>query len=337
MTFEEIIKELKHKRYRPLYFLHGDEPYYIDALSDYIEENALSESEKAFNQTIVYGKEAEAKTLIDTAGRYPMMSSHQVVILKEAQDMRTLKDLQPYFQHLIPTTIFVVCYKHKKFDKRSKLAKSIKDPAILFESKKLYDNQVPGWIESYLKKKHLRVDPAATQLIAEYLGTNLGKIANELDKLALNLAEGVTVTSNEVQEHIGISKDYNVFELQNALGTKQSAKVFRIVQYFAANPKSNPFVVVVSALYNYFSKVYMLQFLRHSGEQDMLKALKLRSAFFLKQYRAALKHYNRAQTEHVLHLLKEYDLKSKGVNNVSTDQYELLRELMIKILSYDQR
>ena len=332
MTYKEIIKSLRAKDYKPVYFLHGEESFYIDGISDFIENKVLSEGEKSFNQTIFYGKDCDSKTLIDTASRYPMMASHQVVILKEAQEMKTISELQPYIEKAVPTTILVICHKHKKLDARTKFAKSLKANAVLFESKKLYDNQVPDWISDYLKSKKLKINPNAAQLIAEYLGTNLSKIANEMDKLAINLPAGTTIDEKHIQENIGISKDYNVFELQKALGQRSVLKTNRIIQYFISNPKKNPLVMVIGTLYNYFSKIYMLHFLRNLPDRELSKALKLRSEFFLKEYKLTARNYNLNKTKQVISLLKEYDLKSKGVDRDSASEGELMKEMVYKIM-----
>ncbi len=332
MTYTEIIKSLRAKEYKPVYFLHGEESFYIDAISDYIEKKVLSEGEKSFNQTIYYGKDTEPKTLIDTACRYPMMASHQVVILKEAQEMKSLHDLQLYVEKAVPSTILVICHKHKKLDARTKFAKSLKANAVLFESKKLYDNQVPDWIVDYLKGKKLKINSNASQLIAEYLGTNLSKIANELDKLAINLSAGTVIDEKHIQDNIGISKDYNVFELQKALGQRSVLKTNRIIQYFIANPSKNPLVMVVGTLYNYFSKIYMLHFLRSLPDRELSSALKLRSEYFLREYKSTARNYNLAKTQNVIAVLKEYDLKSKGVDSDSTPEGELMKEMVYKIM-----
>ncbi len=336
MTFSEIRKDLKSKKYQPVYFLHGTESYFIDAISSYIEKNVLSEGEKAFNLTVLYGKETEFKQVVDAARRYPMMASHQVVIVKEAQEMKTLKELIRYIEKPLDTTILVICHKHKKFDSRTKFGKAIaKSKALVFESKKLYDNQLPDWIVGYLKDKKFNIEPPATAMMAEYVGTDLSKVVNELDKLTINLPPKTTITAQHIQENIGISKDYNVFELQKALGQRQVTKANRIVQYFVDNPKKGPLVMMVGALYNYYSKIYTLHFLKNSSEQDILKSLKLRSSYFLRDYKQTARYYNRLQTEQVLSLLKEYDLKSKGVNfnNVHQFEGELKKELVWKILN----
>ena len=334
MTFQALLKDLKAKKYQPVYFLHGAESYFIDAISNYIETKVLSEGEKAFNQTVLYGKEVDFKQVVDAARRYPMMASHQIVLLKEAQEMRSLKSLQTYIEKPLASTILVICHKHKKFDSRTKFGKAVNKNAVVLEAKKLYDNQLPDWIRSYLKGKGFAIEPAATHLMSEYLGTDLAKVVNELDKLAINLPAKTTITAQHIQENIGISKEYNVFELQKALGQRQVTKANRIVQYFSSNPRKNPLVLMVNSLYSYFSKIYSLHFLKNASEQDILKNLKLRSAYFLKDYRLTARYYNRAQTEAVLALLREYDLKSKGVNfnNAYMHEGELMKELVWKIL-----
>ncbi len=332
MDYKTILNQLKKKAYQPIYFLYGQEAYFIDLISDYIENNVLEEAEKAFNLTIVYGKDVDARTLIDTASRYPMMAPYQVVILKEAQDMKSLKDLQPYVEKPVKTTILVICHKHKRFDGRTKFAKSLKANAVFFESKKLYENKIGAWVEQYLSTKNLSIKPEAKELIAEYLGTDLSKIANELDKLAINLPEQTLINAQHVQDNIGISKDYNVFELQKALAKKDVVKANQIVHYFGNNPKSNPLVVVIASLYNYFSKIYMLKFLKNASDKEILSTLKLSSPFFLKEYRMASGNYNLKQVEAIIHLLKETDLKSKGLNSNNTPDDQLLKELVYRIL-----
>ena len=334
MTFDQIIQELRQQKYRPVYFLHGTEPYFIDAISDLIEDHALNEMEKAFNQTVLYGKEVDHKVVVDNARRYPMGAERQVVILKEAQEMRTLKELQSYIEKPLGSTILVIAHKHKRFNFNSKFGKALKEHALVFESKPLYDNQAPDWIVSYLKNKRLKIKPAAAALVAEYLGTELSRISNELDKLAINLPAGTEITEQHIEENIGISKDYNVFELQKALGRRDLLKVNRIVNYFAANPKKNPLPVVMGSLYNYFSKVYMLHFLKDTPERELLGALKLDSSYFLRDYREAARNYPLRKTEQVIALLSEFDLKSKGVgyNHTGKPEGELLKELAWRIL-----
>lgn len=334
MNYQEILGKLQKKEFSPVYFFYGLESYFIDQLSDFIEKNVLQEAEKAFNQTVLYGKEVDHLAILDTARRFPMMAPYQVVILKEAQEMKTLKELQGYVEKPADTTILVICHKHKRFNTNTKFGKALKKQAVVFESKPLYDNQVPDWIMDYLKRNKLSIRPDVAALIGEYLGTNLSKVANELDKLAINLPKGSEVSKEHVEANIGISKDYNIFELQKALGQKDVLKANRIVQYFASNPKKNPLPVVIGSLFNYFSKLYQLSFLQQASEKDQLTKLKLRSPYFLKEYKAAKRHFNLAESEKVLHILKEYDLKSKGVeyNSVGKENGALLKEMVWKIL-----
>ncbi len=333
MDYQSIVKQLQSGKYHPVYFLHGTEPYYIDQVVR-MAEQLLPEDQQAFNLTVVYGKEIDAQTLLDNLRRYPVMAQYQVVILKEAQEMRGLADLKGYLENAVPTTLFFIAYKHKKFNFNSAFGKILKKHALVMESKKLYDHQVPNWIQDYLQTRNLHIGPRPAALLAEYLGTDLVKVANELDKLAINLPTGTEVDQAHIETNIGISKDYNIFELQKALGQRNVLQSQRIVQSFAANPKKHPMPVILASLYNYFSKVYMLHFLKNLPDKELQETLKLRSSFFLKEYRQTAREYPKAQVEVVIDLLREYDLKSKGVGYVSTGKAEggLLKEMVWKIL-----
>lgn len=332
MSYLEIRKALQQKQYHPVYFLHGAEPYFIDAVADYIEQNVLSEAERAFNLTILYGKDTDHLAVLDSARRYPVMAERQVVIIKEAQEMKSLPELAAYVEKPLATTLLVICHKYKSLNMNTKFGRLLKEKAQVLEAKPLYDNQIADWIQSYLKGQKRSISTAAAELLGEYLGTELSKIVNELEKLILNLPEGQEISAKDIEENIGISKDYNVFELQKALGTKNILQANRIVQYFAANPRKNPLPVVIGSLYNFFSKLYMLHFVKNLPEKEVLEALQLRSAFFMRDYRAALPHFPPAKTEQVIALLREYDLKSKGVNYAGADDGELLKELVWRIL-----
>ncbi len=331
MTHQQLIATLKKKEYKPMYLLHGNESYFIDKIIQYFENQVLSEAEKGFNFTVLYGKETNFSTVTDVARRYPMMAERQVVILKEAQQMRDIIKLEAYAKQPTPTTILVICYKHKKLDGRTNFAKALKKNGVIFESKKLYDNQIPEWIITYLQDKKYQISPDACRLVSDFLGTDLSKISNELDKLLLNVPEGTKITPKHVEDNIGISKDYNVFELQNAFGKGDVLKANRIANYFAANPRDNPMPLVIGALYNYFSKIYICQFLRNSPDDAWVKALKLRSSWFLKDYKQAIRTFNKPKTEKAIAILREYDLKSKGVDRDSTPEGELMREMVWKI------
>lgn len=336
MEFNQILTDLKNKKYHPIYFLSGSDPYYIDKISDYIENNVLTEGEKSFNQSVLYGKDIDFKTVVDTARRYPMMSQYQVVIIKEAQDMKDLKDLQSYIEKPMPTTILVICHKHKSFNAATKFGKLMKKNSVYFASKKLYDNQVPDWIRTYLQSKKLKVSSAAANLMGEYLGTDLSKVSNELDKLVINLQVGTEVTPKHVETQIGISREYNIFELQKALGQRDIQKANRIVNNFIANPKKNPLVLVVGTLFNYFSKIYMFHSVKNESEKVILESIGVRSSYFLREYRIALKNYNYNKTIQVISILKEFDLKSKGVdyNSTGKPEGELLKEMIWRILHW---
>lgn len=334
MDYQDIIKEMKRGDYRPVYFLHGEEPYFIDAISDFVEANCLNESEKAFNQTILYGKDISSPTqVLDSARRMPMMAARQLVMIKEAQSMNAIDGLASYIKQPALSTVLVICHKHKKLRMNTSFGKLVKQHALVFESKKLYDNQVGGFIKKYIKSLKLDIVEDATILLSEYLGTNLGKVVNELDKLALNLSPGSAVNVKHIEENIGISREYNVFELQKALALNDKTKIHRIVKFFAAQPKTNPFIVVVASLYNFFSKVLVYHEVAKKSEPEILKALNLRSSFFLKDYRAAARTFSYQRTLNIIQILHEYDLKSKGVdiNLTLIPEGDLCREMIFKI------
>ena len=334
MTAQEILSKLKKKQYDPVYVLHGEEPYFIDLISDYVAEHVLSESEKAFNQITIYGKaDLDEKAVIDNARQFPMMAQQRVVILKEAQQMRNLKRLDGYIKHPTPSTILVICHKHKKIDGRGAFLKAAKANAVVFESKKLYDNQVIPWIENHLHNQGRRIDPKASHILLEYLGNDLGKIANELSKLLLNIPAQEEISEEHVYENIGISKDYNVFELQKYLGTKDHYRVSRIIRHFIANPKSNPLILVISNLYSFYSKLYVARAMEGSTDQQLAQALGLRSAYFIKDYKVAARNYSLAELETIFGILRDFDLRSKGVNSRGLDPGELMREMAEALLS----
>ncbi|MEM7102687.1 MAG: DNA polymerase III subunit delta [Bacteroidota bacterium] len=332
MTYQEAIKEMKAGNFKPVYFVHGDEPYFMDLITDYVENKVLSESEKAFNFTVVYGRDTDHLAIIDAARRYPMMAERQVLILKEAQAMRDLVKLEKYVSNPMPSTLLLICYKHKKLDMRTSFAKALKKNCVVIESSKIYENKVPDWINKYISGKGYSIGPQAVQMLAEYLGNDLSKLTNELDKLLLNLEKGKEIKTPDIQKHVGISKDYNVFELQNALADRNIVKANRIINYFIANPKQHPIQKIIGALYNFFSKVYIYHFNSQKGEKELLKALNLRSAWFLRDYKKAAMRYSKYDLEQVIAVLSQYDLRSKGVENDSTPQEALMQEMIWKIL-----
>ena len=334
MDYLDIIKEMKKGDYRPIYFLHGEEPYFIDAITDFVEANCLNETEKAFNQTVLYGKETTAMQVVDAARRMPMMAPRQLVIIKEAQSMRDIAALESYINQPALTTVLLICHKHKKLRMNTKLGKLLKQKSLVFESKRLYDNQVPAFIKKYIKSIKLEINESAAELLAEYLGTDLGKVVNELDKLAINLAPSSLVDVKIIEENIGISRSYNVFELQKALALQDKEKIYRIVNYFSVQPKKNPFVLVVGSLYNFFSKVLIYHGVAKLDEQAILNALNLKSKYFLKDYRAAARSFPYTKTKEIIGILHEYDLKSKGVdmNLTNVPDGDLCKEMIYKII-----
>lgn len=346
-SFEEVLRDLRNKIYAPVYLLTGDEPYFIDQVSDFIEANVLDEMEKEFNQTIVYGRDCDPLQLLSIAKRYPMMANYQVVVVREAQEMKALsgkekedegkgKDkeeknpLADYFSNPLPSTVLVLCMKYKSPDKRTKLYKALDKNGVIVSSKKLRDDQLPGWIENYLKEKKRKITPEASRMMADHLGNDLSRIANECDKMLFNVKEGQPVTADDVAANIGISKEYNIFEFQDALTTKDVLKANRIVNYFRANPKANPFILTLAMLNTFFSKLLLVHTATDNSDAGLAAALKI-NPYFVRSYRTAARSFSYAKTEDVIGLLREYDLKSKGVNNASDDG-ELLRELTYRIL-----
>jgi len=333
MTAQDIIKDIKARKLKPIYLLHGEEGYYIDLISDFLEENVLSEAEKGFNQTILYGKDTEMMTVLNASKRYPMMSDYQLVMVKEAQDLKFDKaedQFQAYCENPLRSTVLVLCHKYKKFDKRKKVYKLIENAGLIFESGTIYDNKVPAWIEDFVKAKGHHINPKASALLAEYLGNDLSKIANELEKLMLNVPQAQEINTKEVQDNIGISKEYNVFELQNALTRRDVYKANQIVNYFEANPKANPIVLVMGNLAGYFTKILKYHYVTDKSQAARELGV---NPYFLKDYELAARNYNLGKTFEVISLLREYDLKSKGVDATGhTEHGELMKELVFKIM-----
>ena len=329
---DQIVDEISSGNPKPIYFLMGEEAYYIDKLSDYIENNILSEEEKGFNQMILYGRDVEIEDIIANAKRYPMMSDKQVVIVKEAQDLsRTIEKLSSYAENPQPSTILVICYKYKTLDKRKKLSKLIAKNGCLFESKKLYDNQVGGWIINELKGKGYKIEPKANQMLVEFLGNNLSKVNNELDKLTLILPVGRTISAVDIEENIGISKDFNYFELQKAIGDRDVVKANRIVIYFSQNPKSNPLVLTISMLNNYFTKLLLFHGLKDKGRINASKMLGI-NPYFVSDYEVAAKKYPMRKVAQIISFLRDADVKSKGVGAANLPHGDILKELIFKIM-----
>ena len=309
----------------------GEETYFIDKISDYISDNVLTEAEKGFNQTILYGKDTEPHNIIANARRFPMMSNYQVIIIREAQNIKKIEDLESYVKNPLNSTILVINYKYKTLDKRKTFPKLLDQKGILFEAKKIYDNQLPAWIISYLKNQQYTIAPQAAAMLSEYLGADLSKVANELDKLIISMPAGTQITPDHIEKNIGISKEFNVYELQNALGERDLLRANRIINYFGANPSSNPIPVVISSLFSYFSKILNYHFLDDKSQNNVASVLQVHP-FFVKTYVAAAKNYNIKKLVEIVSILREFDMKSKGWGNVSTTSEDLQREMIYRIL-----
>lgn len=328
-----LIDNINAKKLKPIYFLMGEEPYYIDKVSQYIEANLLSEEEKGFNQMVLYGRDVSIEDIVSNAKRYPMMSDYQVVIVKEAQDLsRTIENLIAYANNPQPSTILVMNYKYKTIDKRKSLYKALQKTGIVFESKKLYDNQVGDWIRRVLSGQGYTIMPKAAQMLVEFLGTDLSKINNELEKLQIILPKGTQITAQHIEDNIGISKDYNNFELRKAVGERNVLKVHQIVNYFADNPKDNPMVVTVSLLFNFFSQLLHYHGMDDKSPRNIASALKV-NPYFVNEYITAARNFPMKNVSSVVATLREFDVKSKGVGSNSIPQGDLLKELMVRILN----
>ena len=342
MNINDLIKDLKNRKFKPVYLLHGEESYYIDQLSDFIEENVLSDAERGFNQTVFYGKDSDPISIINAAKRYPMMSDYQVILVKEAQDLKWGKDedgdkksvdpLLNYFENPLPSTILVFCYRNGKFDKRKKTYKAIERKGVVFESTSINDSKVSGWIETFVREKGYSIQAQASALMAEYLGNDLSKVAKELEKLMLNVKVGMEINTTDIQNNIGISKEYNVFELQNAITRKDAFKANQIINYFADNPKNNPIQLVMGALNSYFTKILKYHYTPDKSQNSLASALGI-PPFFVKDYEQAARNYGKEKVFRVISYLRECDLKTKGVDaSANTEHGDLMKELLFKII-----
>ena len=331
MKYQDIIQQIDNKIFSPVYFLMGEETFYIDKISDHISKNVLSEEEKEFNQTTLYGKDIDIATIISEAKQFPFGATHRVVIIKEAQDIRSIEKLESYLDQPSPTTILVICYKYKKVDKRKSFGKNLSKKSVLFQGKKLYDNQIPDWIKTHVQELGHAIDNKSCRILTEYLGSDLSKISNETSKLILNLEQGESITPKIIEDNIGISKDFNIFELHQALGGKEILKANRIIKHFTENPKNHPFVLTLSSLFSYFQKIMIYQNLKDKSKNNVASNLGV-NPFFVSQYQTAARNYSMSKLFKIFTYLKEYDLKSKGLGNPSTPEGELLKELTFKIL-----
>ncbi len=328
---KQIVDDIKNGNFKPIYFLMGEEPYYIDQISNYIENNVLEESEKGFNQTVMYGRDVSVDEIVASAKRFPMMAEHQVIIVKEAQDLnRTIDKLESYVENPQPSTILVLNYKYKKLDKRKKVYKAIAKKGVIFESKKLYENQVGDWIRRVLGGKKYTIEPKAAQMLVEFLGTDLSKISNELDKLISVLPKETIISPNHIEENIGISKDFNNFELRKSVGNKDVVKANRIIIYFSQNPKKNPLVMTISLLNSFFTQLLSYHGLKDKSKASVARTLGV-SPYFVDDYVLASKNYPMRKVSQIIGFLRDADVKSKGVG-ANLSQEDILKELLFKIL-----
>lgn len=329
----KIVNEIKAGNIKPIYFFMGEEPYYIDRLTEYIEGNILSEEEKGFNQTVLYGKDVSMEDVISNAKRYPMMAERQVVIVKEAQELsRTIEKLESYADNPQPTTVLVFAYKYKTLDKRKKVTKLLEKKGVVYESKKMYDNQVGEWIKRVLSGKNYNIEPKAAAMLVEFLGNDLSKISNELDKLTIILPAGSTITPKIIEDNIGISKDYNVFEFRKAIGERDQLKAYKIADYFAQNPKDNPLVMTTGLVFGFFSQLLLYHGLKDKSPGNVAKTLKV-NPYFVKDYDIALRNYPMKKVSGIVGTLRDIDVKSKGVGANAIPQGDLLKEMLVKIFN----
>jgi DNA polymerase-3 subunit delta len=328
----KIVNDIKSKNYKPIYFLCGEETYYIDRISDLIEKSVLTEDEKSFNQVVLYGRDTTVEEIVSTAKRFPMMSDYQVVIVKEAQNLsKTFEKFESYAVNPQLTTILVFAYRDKP-DGRKKIFKTIKDKGVWFESKKLYDNQVPDWIVKVLKGQNYGIEPKAAAMLSEFLGTDLAKINNELEKLKIIFPEGHIFTPKNIEENIGFSKDYNVFELKSALATRNQQKAYTIIHNFAANPKDNPIVVISGQMFSFFAQLLQYHGLKDKSKFNAAKVLGV-NPFFIDEYATASRNYPMRKVSQIIEIIRDMDVKSKGVGSGSMKEDDMLKELVYKIFN----
>lgn len=329
----KIINDIKLGKIKPIYFLMGDEPYYIDKLSEYIEKNILTEDEKEFNQSVIYGRDVNIETIVSAARRYPMMADRQVLIVKEAQDLiKTIENLESYAKNPMPSTVLVFCYKYKTLDKRKKLIKLLSKTGVVFESKKMYENQVGQWITRVLQGKGLTIEPKANAMLVEFLGNDLSKIINELEKLQIILPKGSAITAKLIEENIGFSKDFNNFELLNALGSKDQFKAYRIVQYFSENATANPMIITTSTVFNFYVKLLKYHGLKDKNPTNVASVLGV-NPYFLKDYDTGLKNYPMKKVSAIIATLRTIDVKSKGVGANNLPNHDLFKEMLVGIFT----
>jgi DNA polymerase-3 subunit delta len=328
----QIVNTIRKGQISPIYFLFGEEAYFIDKISDYIGDKVLTEEEKGFNQMVLYGRDVTIDDIVGNAKRYPMMADKQVVIIKEAQHLsRTIEQLCSYAENPQKSTVLVICYKYKKLDKRKKLYKIIQKNGVVFESKKLYENQVSDWLRKNLLSNGYTISYKAALLLVEYLGTDLGKISKELDKLKLALPKQTEIIPKHIEEYIGISKDYNNFELKRAIGERDVVKAAKIITYFAQNPKDNPFILTVTLLHSFFTQLLQYHGLNDHSPKNVASTLRI-NPYFVSEIQTAARNYPMKKVSKIISSLREMDLKGKGVGAANMSDADLLKELLYKII-----
>ena len=332
MNPDKIINDLKKGHFKPVYWLEGEEEYFIDLIINYAENRILTDNDAAFNLTVYYGRDAAWTDIINSCRRYPMFSDKQVVILKEAQSMRDIEKLEGYIEKPLPSTLLFIAYKNKKLDGRTRLAKMLKEKAVLFNSKKLYDSELPEWTSELVRSKGYSISNKALALLLDHIGNDLNRLNNEIDKLAINLATRKNITEDDIENFVGISKEFNVFELQHSIANKDLYKAIRIIQYFAANPKAAPLQLIFPSLYNFFSKVLMVYAVPARDEKSVATAIGVHS-FFVKDYIHTAHKYSHHEIENILLLLYEYNLRNIGIHDAGTDDSELLKEMVVKMMA----
>lgn len=332
MTADKIIGDLKKKTFKPVYWLEGEEDFFIDQVIQFAEHHLLPESEAGFNLSVLYGKDTDWAAVINACRRYPMFAEHQVVILKEAQEMRQIEKLEAYVDKPLTSTLLFIAYKGKKVDGRTKLAKTLKEKGVLFTTKKLYDNELPEWTQSMVASKGFTITPKALHLIIDHIGNDLSRLRNEIDKLALNLGERKSITEDDIEQYIGVSKEFNVFELQQAVARRDLYKAIRIVQYFEANPKAAPIQMILPSLYNFFSKVLLVHAAPSKDEQLLATSIGVHR-FFVRDYLQAAQRYSQPAVEKLILLLHHYNLRSVGIDDAGTGDMQLMNEFLVKAMN----
>ena len=334
---DEVLQDLKKKQYAPVYLLHGEESFYIDKITSYLESNAIPVAERGFNQTIMYGRDINMGNLLNQVRRFPMMADKQVVIVKEFQQMPDLAKneasemLDAYLSKAQPSTILLLAHKHKTLNKNTKLYKSFEKNAVVVESKKMYENQIPAWINQYLKTQNYTIEPKATQLLAEAIGAELARLSTELEKLCLNIPPQTPINEAHIEEYVGISKEYNVFELQNAISQRDRFKALQILLYWEANPKKQPLIPTLALLFGYFTKLLLASQEKDKSDNNLAKVLKI-NPYVIKEYKMAFQNYTQAHILYALELIYQADLQTKGIIAGGDNEAEILKELVFKVI-----